>query len=48
VAVVDLDNTDANFHGTKPVTFEDKGLPAGVRVKAEVVPRMVQVSVDPR
>lgn len=48
VAVVDLENSDATFHGTKAVTFEDKGLPEGVRVKAEVVPRMVQVNVDPR
>lgn len=48
IAVVDLDNTDALYHGPKPVTFQDKGLPDGVRVKSDTPPPTVQINVDPR
>jgi hypothetical protein len=48
IAVVNLDNNDALYHGSKPVTFQDTGLPAGVRVKSDNPPPMVQISVDPR
>jgi hypothetical protein len=49
IAVVELDNTDAGFgHGVKPVTFVDKGLPDGVRVKPDAPPRMIQIAIDPR
>jgi hypothetical protein len=47
-AVVDLDYPDADFHGLKPVTFQDSGLPDGVTVKPEAKPRMIQIAVDPR
>jgi hypothetical protein len=47
-AVVDLDNTDADFHGLKPISFQDRGLPDGVTVKPDSSPRMIQIGVDPR
>jgi hypothetical protein len=47
-AVVDLDYTDADFHGLKTVHFQDSGLPDGVTVKPEAKPRMIQIAVDPR
>jgi hypothetical protein len=47
-AVVNLDNTDADFHGLKPITFQDTGLPDGVSVKPDSSPRQIQIGVDPR
>jgi hypothetical protein len=47
-AVVDLDNTDADFHGLKPISFQDRGLPDGVTVQPDSSPRMIQIGVDPR
>jgi len=47
-AVVNLDNTDADFHGVKPITFQDTGLPEGVSVKPDASPRQLQIGVDPR
>ena len=48
IAVLQLANADVGFHGLKPVTFEDIGLPEGVHVKQENPPRMIQVDVTPR
>jgi hypothetical protein len=47
-AVVNLDNTDADFHGLKPITFQDNGLPEGVTVKPDASPRQIQIGVDAR
>ena len=47
-AVVDLDNTDADFHGLKPVTFQTQNLPDGVSVQPDPSPRTIQIGVDPR
>jgi len=48
IAVLQLANADLGFHGLKPVTFQDMGLPEGVHVKQENPPRMIQVDVTPR
>jgi|GEM_PF-5265287 len=48
IAVVDLENTDAGFHGQKLVTFQNRGLPDGVRVKPDATAVTVQINVDPR
>jgi hypothetical protein len=48
IAVLQLANADAGFHGLKAVTFQDVGLPDGVHVKPENPPRMIQVDVTPR
>jgi len=48
VAVIKLDITDAGFHGSKPVSFEDEGLPEGVSIQPGNPAPTVQISVDPR
>ena len=47
-AVVSLDNTDADFHGQKPITFENAGLPDGVTVKPQTSPPTIQIGIDAR
>ena len=48
VAEIRLDNSDAGFQGSKPVTFEDEGLPEGVRIESGNPSPTVQIAVDPR
>lgn len=48
IAVVELGNDDAGRHEVKPLTFQNEGLPDGVRVKAESAPRTMQIGIDPR
>ena len=48
IAVVELQNTDALYHGQKTIAFQPQGLPDGVRVKPDPAPRTIEIGVDPR
>jgi hypothetical protein len=48
IGVVELDNFDAGHQVTKPVTFEDRGLPDGVHVKPDASPPTIQINVELR